>query len=69
VAATPETVYQSGSVGKQFTATLVLMLAEEGKMGLDDLISKYIPDAPGIWKGILSGVCHISGISSKYDNR
>ena len=32
----PETVFQSGSVGKQFTATAVMMLIEEGKIGLDD---------------------------------
>src|SRR5512138_443546 len=46
VAAAPETIYQSGSVGKQFTATLVMMLVEEGKMSLNDHINKYIPDAP-----------------------
>ena len=32
----PETVFQSGSMGKQFTATAVMMLVEEGKVGLDD---------------------------------
>src|SRR5437660_12772609 len=35
VPAAPETIYQSGSVGKQFTATLVMMLVEEGKMSLN----------------------------------
>src|SRR5689334_15513515 len=30
----PESVFQSGSVGKQFTATAVMMLVEEGKVGL-----------------------------------
>src|SRR6185369_6181486 len=30
----PETVFQSGSVGKQFTATAVMMLVQEGKIGL-----------------------------------
>ena len=70
VAAAPETVYQSGSLGKQFTATLVMMLVEEGKMGLDDHISKYIPDAPEIWKAISIRhlLTHTSGISNKlYD--
>src|SRR3954454_18493187 len=52
VAATPETIYQSGSIGKQFTATLVMMLAQEGKLGLDDPVSKYIAEAPEAWKGI-----------------
>jgi CubicO group peptidase (beta-lactamase class C family) len=48
----PETVFQSGSVGKQFTATAVMMLVEEGKIGLDDPISKYFTDAPEAWKKI-----------------
>ena len=48
----PETVFQSGSVGKQFTATAVMMLVEEGKVGLDDSITKYFPDAPEAWKQI-----------------
>ena len=70
VPAKPETIYQSGSVGKQFTATLVMMLVEEGKMSLTDHISKYIPDAPGIWKDITIRhlLTHTSGISNKlYD--
>jgi CubicO group peptidase (beta-lactamase class C family) len=48
----PETVFQSGSVGKQFTATAVMMLVEEGKIGLDDPLTKYFPDAPTTWKEI-----------------
>lgn len=49
VAAKPETVYQSGSMGKQFTATAVMMLVEEGKIALDDKISKYFPDSAESW--------------------
>ena len=48
----PETVFQSGSVGKQFTATAVMMLVEAGKISLDDKISKYFPDAPESWQNI-----------------
>jgi CubicO group peptidase (beta-lactamase class C family) len=48
----PETVFQSGSVGKQFTATAVMMLVEEGKVGLDDPLTKYFPDAPSSWKEV-----------------
>src|ERR1700689_5728947 len=48
----PETVFQSGSVGKQFTATAVMMLVEEGKVGLDDPLTKYFPDAPPTWKEV-----------------
>jgi CubicO group peptidase (beta-lactamase class C family) len=48
----PETVFQSGSVGKQFTATGVMMLVEEGKISLDDPLMKYFPDAPASWKEV-----------------
>jgi len=48
----PETVFQSGSVGKQFTATAVTMLVEEGKIGLDDPLTKYFADAPAAWKDV-----------------
>lgn len=48
----PETVFQSGSIGKQFTATVVMMLGEEGKVGLDDSLTKYFPDAPQSWKEV-----------------
>jgi CubicO group peptidase (beta-lactamase class C family) len=48
----PETVFQSGSMGKQFTATAVMMLVEEGKVGLDDPLTKYFPDAPPSWKEV-----------------
>ena len=48
----PETIFQSGSVGKQFTATAVMMLVEEGKIGLGDPLTKYFPDAPPSWKKV-----------------
>jgi len=48
----PETIFQSGSVGKQFTATAVMMLVEQGKVGLDDPLTKYFADAPASWKEV-----------------
>ena len=48
----PETIFQSGSVGKQFTATAVMMLVEAGKVGLEDPLTKYFPEAPAWWKGV-----------------
>jgi CubicO group peptidase (beta-lactamase class C family) len=48
----PETVFQSGSIGKQFTAMAIMILVEEGKISLDDKITKYFPDAPDAWKNI-----------------
>jgi D-alanyl-D-alanine carboxypeptidase len=41
--ASPEMRYSIGSISKQFTAAAILMLAEEGKLSLDDPVSKYIP--------------------------
>lgn len=48
----PETIFQSGSVGKQFTATAVMMLVEEGKIKLDAPISTYLPGAPAAWNQV-----------------
>jgi CubicO group peptidase (beta-lactamase class C family) len=48
----PETIFQSGSMGKQFTATAVMMLVEEGKLSLDDPLPKFFPDAPSAWKNV-----------------
>jgi CubicO group peptidase (beta-lactamase class C family) len=45
----PETLFQSGSVGKQFTATAVMMLVEAGKLGLNDPLTKFFPRAPAWW--------------------
>jgi len=52
VPAKPETVFQSGSVGKQFTATAVMMLVEASTIGLDDPLTKYFPGAPATWNNV-----------------
>lgn len=43
---TPTTVFDIGSVSKQFTAACIVLLENEGKLSLDDPISKYIPEIP-----------------------
>lgn len=48
----PETIFQSGSMGKQFTAMAVMMLVEQGKLSLDDPLTKFFPDAPASWKQV-----------------
>jgi CubicO group peptidase (beta-lactamase class C family) len=65
VAVTPDTIFQSGSMGKQFTATAVMMLVEEGKVRLEDPIKKYFPDAPEAWNDIKvhNLLSHTSGLS------
>ncbi|MGQ0764016.1 MAG: serine hydrolase [Acidobacteriota bacterium] len=46
IPAAPETVYQLGSISKQFTAAAVMRLVERGKVRLDDPLTKHIPDYP-----------------------
>jgi CubicO group peptidase (beta-lactamase class C family) len=43
---TPETIFESGSVAKQFTALAIQLLAGDGKLSLDDPVRKYIPELP-----------------------
>jgi CubicO group peptidase (beta-lactamase class C family) len=70
VAVKPETVFQTGSVGKQFTATAVMMLVEEGKVGLDDKLSKYLAGTPEAWKDVTvrNLLTHTSGIADYTDS-
>jgi CubicO group peptidase (beta-lactamase class C family) len=48
----PETIFQAGSVGKQFTAFAVMLLVQDGKLSLDDKLTRYFPDAPAGWDSI-----------------
>ncbi|MBI3463813.1 MAG: serine hydrolase [Planctomycetes bacterium] len=66
VPAGADTVYQVGSITKQFTATCTMMLAEEGMLSLDDPISQHIADTPDTWKGVTVRhlLNHTSGIKS-----
>jgi CubicO group peptidase (beta-lactamase class C family) len=43
---TPSTIFESGSVAKQFTAAAVLLLEQDGKLKLSDDIRKYLPEMP-----------------------
>jgi CubicO group peptidase (beta-lactamase class C family) len=43
---TPETIFEAGSVSKQFTAMAVMLLARDGRLSLDDAIRKHIPEVP-----------------------
>ncbi|HSL72226.1 MAG TPA: serine hydrolase domain-containing protein, partial [Longimicrobiales bacterium] len=42
----PETVFEAGSVSKQFTAAAVILLAQDGKLSLSDDVRKYVPELP-----------------------
>lgn len=43
---TPETIFEAGSVSKQFTAAALLLLVMDGKISLDDDVRKYVPELP-----------------------
>ena len=60
----PDTVFQIQSVTKQFTATAIMMLVEEGKVNVDDPVSKNLDGAPDAWKTITVRhlLTHTSGI-------
>ena len=64
VPVTADTVFQTGSVGKQFTAAGILLLAEEGKLKLDDPLALHIPSAPAAWHRITVRhlLTHTSGL-------
>jgi CubicO group peptidase (beta-lactamase class C family) len=46
VALRPDSIFEAGSVSKQFTAAAVLSLAQQGKLSIDDPARKYIPELP-----------------------
>lgn len=49
---TSETVIRLGSVSKQFFATAILKLADDGKLSIEDPVHKFFPDAPETWRPI-----------------
>ncbi len=63
---TTETVFEIGSVSKQITAAAIMLLVEDGKINLDDKISKYLPNTPEAWKDVSVRhlLTHTSGVKS-----
>jgi len=64
VPVSPDTVFQSASLTKQFTATAVMLLVQDGKLELDGSITAYLAGAPKTWKPITIRhlLTHTSGI-------
>jgi D-alanyl-D-alanine carboxypeptidase len=62
--ATADTVYPLASITKPFTAEAVLLLAQEGKLGLDDKIGRYVEKTPAAWREVTVRqlLTHTSGI-------
>jgi CubicO group peptidase (beta-lactamase class C family) len=68
---TPETTMRLGSITKQFTATAILMLADEGKLSLSDEITRFLPDFPTQGKKITieNLLTHTAGVANYTSNR
>jgi CubicO group peptidase (beta-lactamase class C family) len=64
VPVTADTRFQIASATKMYTAVLLMRLVEQGKLGLDDPVTKFIPNAPAAWGGITIRhlATHTSGI-------
>ena len=68
----PTTRFNIASMTKQFTAASILLLEDRGKLKTDDLVKKYLPDAPASWDKITIYhlLTHTSGIpndAAKYE--
>lgn len=64
------TIFEVCSITKQFTATSILLLQEDGKLSLDDKVAKFIPELPKTWTDITLRqlLQHISGLSDDVMN-
>ncbi len=64
IPAAPDTKFRLGSLTKQFTAMAVLLLEQDGKLSVNDPVSRHWPDAPESWRGITIHqlLTHTSGI-------
>ncbi len=64
VPVTTRTVFKIGSVSKQFLASAMMILVQEGKVSLDDSVRKFLEDAPPAWSGITIRhlLSHTSGL-------
>jgi D-alanyl-D-alanine carboxypeptidase len=61
---TPQTVFKIGSVSKQFLATGIMLLAQDGRLAIDDSAAKHFTGAPESWRGITLRhfLTHTSGV-------
>ncbi len=69
VTITPATVFHVASMSKQFTAASILLLAQQGKLSLDDDVRKYIPELPDFGSVITIRhlIYHTSGLRDQWD--
>lgn len=67
----PNVKFNIGSLSKQFTAALVLLLADDGRLKVDDPVGKYLPNAPDAWKPITLAqlMGHTSGLPDLWSDK
>jgi CubicO group peptidase (beta-lactamase class C family) len=70
VPVTAETIFESGSIGKQFTAAAVLLLVEDGRLSLDDPITRHLQEAPASWDAVTIRhlLTHTGGLAEWFDS-
>ena len=70
IAITSDTIFRIGSVSKQFTAMLIALLEERGKLSFDDEMKQYIPDLYNYKKKVTINhmIHHFSGLGDYEDN-
>jgi len=64
-----DTAFRLGSVSKQFTATAIMLLAEEGRLRYDDPITRFLPELSRIGRGVTIRhlLTHTAGLPDYYD--
>ena len=64
----PDTIFEAGSVAKQFTAAAIILLALDGKLSLDDPVRRYVPELPDFGTPILIRhfLTHTSGLRDQW---
>ena len=67
--ATAQTVFELASLTKHMTALMVLSLAEEGRLSLEDPISRYVEDTPEAWSEITINqlLSHMGGLAHRFE--
>ena len=56
---TPQTVFKIGSLSKQFLAAGIMLLAQDGRLSVDDPVARHYPGTPESWKDIKIGRAHV----------
>lgn len=67
-AITPRTLFDIGSIAKQFTALAILLLVQQGKLSLDDDVRRYVPEVPdyGVKITLRHLLYHTSGLRNHF---